>query len=108
MTDFTKQLITAEGEKWEHDEKYTDKKGIVQTRKEKLTYYKVARESLIGTVGNARLNNVRNTKRRFNLFLKIHNTPKNPDLTWFERRLLKKLVAMRFDVAPAARLINLL
>lgn len=106
--DFTQQILTPEGKGWEHDEHYTDDDGVIKTRKEKLTYYKIAREALLGKVGSKLLNNIYFTKKRFSIFLKIHENQKNVQLTWFEKLILRKLVSMRFDVAPASRLINAL
>lgn len=103
--DFTTQLITPEGENWEIDEKFTNDKGILEVRKVPLTYFKVARESLLGKVGSRILNSIFVTKWRWTVFLKIDTGLR---LNYFDKLLIKKLVSMRFDISIAAQLINAL
>ena len=107
--DFTKQLITPEGEKWETDEQYTDEKGIIATKKVPLTFFRLARESLLGSkVGGRILSCPTVAVWRLNVFNKINAVPTDAQLTFFDKVLLKKLVALRFDIAPAAKLINMI
>jgi len=104
--DLTKQLITPEGEKWEHKESYTDENGIPQSRMAPLTLFKVARESLLGQVGGRILNSIPFTMWRWAIYNKLAECPSNPQISGIDKLLLKKLVVRRFDIAPSAQLIK--
>ena len=104
--DFTKQLTTPEGEPWEHNENFTDEKGIIQSRLAEFTYFKVARECLLGKVGGRILNSIFCTKWRWAVYRKIAQNELALELNFFDKYLLKRLAVLRFDVSVAAQLIN--
>jgi len=104
MIDLTQQTTNEDGELSTYQAQVSKKKKDPNTGKmvdtmvseeTPITVFKLLKTALL--TNNIRLSQ-RQQQKRYNLFQKINNGEDMVSLTWFEKRLIKKLVVRTFDV----------
>ena len=104
--DLLQKIVDEEGVVCTHEEAYKDKNGTSKMRKADLTYYKIVREALTGVNASRFFNTPFFCVWRYNLFIYLHANKEHNTLTFLDRLLIKKLLALRFDLSTAAQIIK--
>lgn len=111
--DFTTKLLTENNEVYTAPELFKNDEGVNDERDIELDFMRVATEALFNKIetshaGDSEFNTVEMLEKRFDLFVKINESPENVELDGDEKQLLIDLVNVKFksNVVIVARLVK--